>query len=97
MVEYAKAGPDDILIRISATNRGPDAAELHLLPTLWFRNTWTWGGHDADAARPMRCGVSRERRDLAADRRRAPEPWPLSSWPATGAPDAAVHRERDQR
>ena len=42
-VEYAKAGPDDILIRISATNRGPDAAELHLLPTLWFRNTWSWG------------------------------------------------------
>ena len=44
LVEYAKAGPRDILIRISATNRGPDAAELHLLPTLWFRNTWSWGG-----------------------------------------------------
>jgi hypothetical protein len=46
VIEYAKAGPDDILIRISATNRGPDPAELHLLPTLWFRNTWAWGGHD---------------------------------------------------
>jgi Mannosylglycerate hydrolase MGH1-like glycoside hydrolase domain len=44
-VEYAKAAPDDILIRISAFNRGPEAAELHLLPTIWFRNTWSWG-HD---------------------------------------------------
>ena len=42
-VEYAKAGPDDILIRIAATNRGPAAAALHLLPTVWFRNTWSWG------------------------------------------------------
>jgi hypothetical protein len=41
-VEYAKAGPEEILIRISAWNRGPDAAVLHLLPTLWFRNTWSW-------------------------------------------------------
>jgi hypothetical protein len=40
LVEYAKAGPEDILVRITATNRGPDAAELHLLPTLWFRNDW---------------------------------------------------------
>jgi Mannosylglycerate hydrolase MGH1-like glycoside hydrolase domain len=42
-IEYAKAGPDDILIRIEATNRGPEAAPLHLLPTVWFRNTWSWG------------------------------------------------------
>jgi len=42
-IEYAKAGPDDILIRIDAINRGPDAAELHLLPSVWFRNTWSWG------------------------------------------------------
>src|SRR5438477_7158443 len=42
MVEYAKAGIDDILIRITATNRGPEAVPLHLLPTLWFRNTWSW-------------------------------------------------------
>ncbi|MGH2614832.1 MAG: MGH1-like glycoside hydrolase domain-containing protein [Thermomicrobiales bacterium] len=42
-VEYAKAAPSDILIRISATNRGPDPAALHLLPTLWFRNEWAWG------------------------------------------------------
>jgi hypothetical protein len=40
-VEYAKASPEDILIRITAVNRGPDAAPLHLLPTLWFRNVWS--------------------------------------------------------
>jgi len=42
-VEYAKAGPDDLCIRIEAFNRGPEAAELHLLPHLWFRNIWAWG------------------------------------------------------
>jgi hypothetical protein len=41
-LEYAKAGPDDILVRITVHNRGPEAARLHLLPTLWFRNTWSW-------------------------------------------------------
>ena len=42
-VEYAKAAPDDLLIRITAANRGPERAALFLLPTLWFRNTWSWG------------------------------------------------------
>ncbi|MEO7165970.1 MAG: glucosidase [Spartobacteria bacterium] len=42
-LEYAKAAEDDILIRVSVTNRGQEAALLHLLPTLWFRNTWSWG------------------------------------------------------
>jgi hypothetical protein len=42
VIEYAKAGPDDILLRVTAHNRGPEAAELHLLPQLWFRNTWSW-------------------------------------------------------
>jgi len=45
-VSYAKAAPDDICIRITATNHGPDPAELHLLPQLWFRNTWDWGRDD---------------------------------------------------
>jgi hypothetical protein len=44
-VEYAKASADDLLVRITAWNRGPDAAPLDLLPTLWFRNTWSWGRH----------------------------------------------------
>jgi hypothetical protein len=43
VAEYAKASPDDILIRLTVSNRGPEAATLHLLPTLWFRNTWAWG------------------------------------------------------
>jgi hypothetical protein len=44
-VEYAKATPDDLLILISAHNRGPEPATLHLLPTLWFRNQWSWHGN----------------------------------------------------
>jgi hypothetical protein len=42
-VEYAKAAPDDVLIRITVHNRGPEPARLRVLPTLWFRNTWSWG------------------------------------------------------
>jgi hypothetical protein len=42
-VEYAKAEPEDILIEITVSNRGPEPAEIHILPTLWFRNTWSWG------------------------------------------------------
>ncbi|CAN5661969.1 glucosidase [soil metagenome] len=45
-VTYAKASPDDLCIRITATNHGPDPAELHLLPQLWFRNTWAWQRDD---------------------------------------------------
>ncbi|HUP47547.1 MAG TPA: glucosidase [Thermoanaerobaculia bacterium] len=41
--EYAKASPNDVLIRVTAVNRGPEPANLHVLPTLWFRNTWSWG------------------------------------------------------
>jgi hypothetical protein len=43
-VEYAKADWNDLCIRITVTNRGPEAAEIHLLPSLWFRNTWSWAG-----------------------------------------------------
>src|ERR1700736_5495540 len=49
-VDYAKATPNDILIRAVATNCGPEPAVLHLLPTLWFRNTWSWG---RDGERPI--------------------------------------------
>ena len=42
-VEYAKADPNDTYIRITITNRGPDRAPIHVLPTVWFRNTWSWG------------------------------------------------------
>jgi len=57
---YAKAGPDDLLIRVSVTNAGPDQATLHVLPTAWFRNTWSW---DEGAARPVLAADS----DQAAD------------------------------
>jgi hypothetical protein len=49
-VEYAKAGPEDILMLVSVHNRGPEAARLHVLPQLWFRNTWSWG---YGSARPV--------------------------------------------
>jgi hypothetical protein len=56
-VEYAKGAPDDLFIRITISNRGPDAAALHLLPTLWFTNTWSWGcgpgAPEGCAVRPM--------------------------------------------
>ncbi len=42
-VEYAKASPDDVLVRVTVHNRGPEATDLHVLPQLWFRNTWSWG------------------------------------------------------
>jgi hypothetical protein len=43
VIEHAKASPEDICIRIEAFNRGPEPAELHVIPQLWFRNTWSWG------------------------------------------------------
>jgi Glycosyl hydrolase family 63 C-terminal domain len=54
-VEYAKQNPEDILIRITVVNRGPERAELHLLPTTWFRNNWSWG---RKKPRPQLKGVS---------------------------------------
>jgi hypothetical protein len=56
-VEYAKASAEDILVRISVANRGPEPAELHLLPTLWFRNTWAW---EPGTARPRLQAVAGE-------------------------------------
>ena len=88
-VEYAKAGPEDVLVRITVHNRGPEAARLRVLPTLWFRNTWSWG--DGPSPKPslreaapgvIRGRASRARRVPAVLRRRA---------------GAALHREREQR
>ena len=45
-VEYAKADVEDILVKITVANRGPETANLRLLPTVWFRNIWSWGGND---------------------------------------------------
>ena len=93
---YAKADPGDILMDVRVTNAGPDAETLHVLPTAWFRNTWSW---DTDATRPglaggwFRRGWSRRgphrppvrRRPGAARRRR----------PGRYDPHPAVLRERD--
>ena len=54
IAECAKYVPDDILIRITVANRGPESATLHLLPTLWFRNTWTWKRRDPCPGRECR-------------------------------------------
>ena len=58
-VEYAKADVEDILIKITATNRGPEAASLNLLPTIWFRNTWSWSqnGHKRPGLRRLNQNV----------------------------------------
>ena len=76
VVEYAKAGPDDILMLVTAHNRGPDAATLHLLPTLWFRNTWSWGD---EVTKPSL--TADEQRGIAAVRASHPElgEWVLSA------------------
>src|SRR5882724_5381798 len=56
--EYAKASPEDVLIRITVANRGPQEARIDVLPTIWFRNTWSWG---SGVKRPFmhRCGSAR--------------------------------------
>ena len=64
-VDYAKASPEDLLVRISARNAGPDAATLDVLPTLWFRNTWSWGLDPAvPSIRGERGSLVAEHRDL---------------------------------
>jgi hypothetical protein len=68
-VEYAKADPEDMLIRITVHNRGPETAELHLLPTLWFRNTWSWEqGATRPTLRQVQDGVVLASHPLLGDR-----------------------------
>jgi len=66
-VDYAKAGPRDLLMRVTVENHGPAAARLDVLPTLWFRNTWAWVADDDPASTPPRIR-------LAGDRLRADHP-----------------------
>src|SRR5262249_9997000 len=65
VVEYAKAAPEDILVRITISNRGPEPAAVHVLPTLWFRNTWAWD-HGAKRPRLVRDVERAERAILAS-------------------------------
>ncbi len=63
LVTYAKASPEDICILVEVTNRGPEAAAVHVLPTLWFRNTWSWG---RDSRQPqIRSGSDRSDQVIA--------------------------------
>jgi Glycosyl hydrolase family 63 C-terminal domain len=60
VVEYAKLDAEDLLVRISVTNRGPEAAPIHVLPTLWFRNTWSWGRDDRRPSIALQAGGSQQ-------------------------------------
>ena len=85
-VEYAKADAEDLLIRITVCNRGPDAAPLHLLPTLWFRNTWSWAD---GGSKPV----------LAADQPGRPgyHPCPPHRCPVPGIPGRLLPLLRRER
>ena len=64
--EYAKADVDDVLMRITVTNRGPEAATIHVLPQLWFRNTWVWGcEHEGCDMRPDMRMITRPGKSMA--------------------------------
>ncbi len=101
-IEYAKADADDLAIRITAHNRGRDPAPLHILPTLWFRNTWAWGAvAKARAADLERFG---SRRVPGGQRRRDPagseHPGELPArhaLPLRRVGPGAVHRQREPR
>ncbi|MBC8011823.1 MAG: glucosidase, partial [Burkholderiales bacterium] len=92
---YAKAGPDDTCIRITVTNRGPERARLHVLPTLWFRNTWSWGcTHDGCEVKPRlrAVGPGRVRADHASLGRLF---WEASADPATGVAPELLFTENE--
>ena len=84
VVEYAKAAPDDILIRITTANRGPEPAPLHLLPTLWLRNSWSWG---RAAARGRTSGKVGGNNGLDGLLRSPRQPGRRTLAPFDGAPD----------
>jgi hypothetical protein len=67
-VEYAKREPEDVLIQITVRNRGPEPAEIHVLPTMWFRNTWSWG-HKEEKPELKALAAGEDRRTIAASHR----------------------------
>ena len=85
-IEYAKAGADDILLRLTVTNRGPEEAAIHVLPQVWFRNTWSWF---TDGAKPS---LERPRRTMSWSSTRHSAPMRSTS----RAGRDQVLRERDQ-
>ena len=103
-VEYAKATPEDILIQVTVCNRGPAAAELHLLPTLWFRNTWATETGTAGAGGAGAGAGAAERPRLRAGDGAAGASVIVATHPELGTyhlrcegePGAPVHGEREQ-
>ena len=89
-VEYAKESPEDILIQISVHNRGPGAAEIHVLPTLWFRNRWSWG---RDNPRPALQAVAGNAAVVKASEAELGERYLYCD----GQAGIAVHGKRNQR
>ena len=90
-VEYAKESPEDILIQITVHNRGPEPAELHVLPTLWFRNQWSWHDHPD---RPSLCQADEHAGAERRQGRRSQTGRTLPLLRRRRAP--AVHGERNQ-
>ena len=83
-VEYAKASPEDVLIKISVANRGPQRASLHVLPTMWYRNTWSWKG-EGDKPRLSRVADVAGQAVLQADHQVLGKRWLVL--PADNTPD----------
>jgi len=81
VVEYAKASADDLLVRITASNRGPEAAPIRLLPTIWFRNTWSWNN---DATKPSlaRTAAAKNAEAIALDHPQLGKLWLYAAKPA---------------
>ena len=91
-VTHAKADPHDLLMEISVTNAGPETSTLHVLPHLWFRNTWSW---DVGAERPALQAAGADR--VAVDHPRFGElTWELDAGPGRRGARAAVLRQRHQ-
>jgi len=99
LVEYAKASPEDILIRITAFNRGAEPATLHVLPTVWFRNTWSWSGDAKPASEDFADGHKPELRLCAGDSLEMEGPYYGKRWLyAGGSPDwLFTENESDNR
>jgi hypothetical protein len=87
-VEYSKASSDDVLIKITAVNRSPETASLHLLPTLWFRNTWSWNG----GAKPS---LRKTGSDKAQNRVEANHPTLGNRWLYIENPDELLFTENE--
>ena len=100
-IEYAKSDAEDILVKITAANRGPEAAELHLLPTLWFRNDWaSWIAESNRATRAASSASTTSASSIAArrcppaviwSRRTARRGWPSSARTCWSSPSSSLN------